>query len=114
MNVQDLKTLSFEQLVGAGVVLLVLIFIYNAAMTAWKNYQEEKRRRKQPVTSLERIVQEHEERLKRDYNRLNELENGNRIMMRAMMAMLSHEINGNSDDKLRFSYDEIQQFLIDR
>lgn len=114
MSVQDLKTLSFEQLVGAGVVLLVLIFIYNAAMTAWKNYQEEKRRRKQPVTSLERIVQEHEERLKRDYNRLNELENGNRIMMRAMMAMLSHEINGNSDDKLRFSYDEIQQFLIDR
>jgi len=114
MSVQDLKTLSFEQLLGAGVVLLILIFIYNAAMTAWKNYQEEKRRRKQPVTSLEKMVQQHEERLKRDYDRLNELESGNRIMMRAMMAMLSHEINGNSDDKLRFSYDEIQQFLIDR
>ena len=114
MSVQDLKTITFEQIVGAAVVLLILIFIYNAAMTAWKNYQEEKRRKKQPVTSLEKIVQQHEERLKRDYDRLNELESGNRIMMRAMMAMLSHEINGNSDDKLRFSYDEIQQFLIDR
>lgn len=114
MSVQDLKTMSFEQLIGAAVVILILIFIYNTAMTAWKNYQEEKQRKKQPVTSLERMVQQHEERLKRDYDRLNELENGNRIMMRAQMAMLSHEINGNSDDKLRFSYDEIQQFLIDR
>ena len=38
----------------------------------------------------------------------------NRIIMRALMAMLSHEINGNSDEKLKASFDEIQQFLIEK
>lgn len=111
---QNLETLTFGQVVGAMVVVLILVYIYNTAMTAIKNYREEKRRRSQPVDSLEAIVHEHEEKLKRDYDRLNELESGNRIMMRAMMAMLSHEINGNSDDKLKLSYDEIQRYLIER
>ena len=34
--------------------------------------------------------------------------------MRALMALMSHEINGNSDDKLKQSYDEIQTYLIGR
>lgn len=110
----QIQTLTFEQLIGTVAVVLLLIGVYNTVMSAIKTHREEKRRREQPVTTLEDLVHEHEEKLDRDHKRLNALEDGNRIQMRALMAMLSHEINGNSDDKLKASFDEIQKFLIER
>lgn len=109
-----MQNITFEQLVGLMAVALVLIGAYNTIMGAVKTHREEKKRKDAPVNNLEEQVKEHEDKLKRDHERLNELENGNRIMMRAMMAMLSHEINGNSDDKLKASLDEIQKFLIEK
>ena len=109
-----MENITFGQLVGLAAVVLVLVAAYNTVMTAVKNYREEKARKDKPVSTLETKVNDHEERLDRDHKRLNDLEESNRIIMRALMAMLSHEINGNSDDKLRASFDEMQQFLIDR
>ena len=109
-----MENITFGQLAGLAALVLVLVGAYNTIMSAVKNYREEKSRKDRPVNTLETKVNEHEDKLKADRERLDELENSNRIIMRALMAMLSHEINGNSDDKLRSSYDEIQQFLIDR
>ena len=109
-----MENITFGQLAGLAALVLVLVAAYNTIMTAVKNYREEKSRKDKPVSTLETKVNDHEERLDRDHKRLNELEESNRIIMRALMAMLSHEINGNSDDKLRASFDEMQQFLIDR
>ena len=110
----QIQTLTFEQLLVAIAVILLLIDIYNKIMTAVKNAREEKKRRSQPVNTLEDTVKDHDEKLKRDHERLNELEDSNRVIMRALMALLSHEINGNSDDKLKASLDEIQKFLIEK
>lgn len=66
------------------------------------------------MNSLEETVKEHDERLKRDHERLNDLEEANRIQMRALMAMLHHEIDGNEIDGLKKAYSEIQQYLIDK
>lgn len=109
-----MQSVTFEQLVGLMAVALVLIGAYNTIMTAIKTHREERRRRSAPVNTLETQVKDHEEKLKRDHQRLNDLEESNRIIMRALMAMLSHEINGNSDDKLRSSLDEIQRYLIEK
>ena len=110
----QIQTLSFEQLIGAVAVILLMIGAYNTIMSALKTHREEKRRREQPVSNLEGTVKEHDERLKRDHERLNDLEEANRIQMRALMAMLHHEIDGNSTEGLKKSYDEIQQYLIDK
>jgi len=110
----QIQTLTFEQLIGTVAVILILVGAYNTLMTAVKTRREEQRRREQPVSDLEQTVNEHEEKLKRDHDRLNSLEESNRIIMRAMMALMSHEINGNSDDKLRASYEEIQKYLIEK
>lgn len=108
----QIQNLTFEGLIGAAAIILLLIGIYNTIMTAIKNAREEKKRRTQPVNTLEDTVKDHTEKLKKDHERLTDLEDGNRVLMRAMMALLSHEINGNSDDKLKASLDEIQQYLI--
>ena len=55
-----------------------------------------------------------DEKLKRDKERLDILEDGNRVICRGILALLSHEINGNSTDKLKASQTEITNYLIDR
>ena len=106
--------ITFGQLAGLAALVLVLVAAYNTIMAAVKTYREEKNRKDKPVTSLEAKVSEHEDTLKRNHERLTELEDSNRIILRALMAMLSHEINGNSDEKLRASFEEIQKYLIEK
>lgn len=108
----QIQTLTFEQLIGTVAVVLLLVGAYNTVMNAVKTRREEQRRREQPVSNLEDTVQHHEEKLARDHGRLNQLEESNRIQLRALMALMSHELNGNSNDALKASYDEIQKFLI--
>lgn len=49
---------------------------------------------------VERITGEHEDEM--------------RLLLRSQIAMLSHQINGNSTDKLRQSLDEINDYLTNR
>ena len=86
-------------------VALVLIGAYNTIMGAVNTHREEQKRKYAPVNKLEEQVKKHDERLERDHERLNSLEEANRIQMRALMAMLHHEIDGNSTDGLKQSYD---------
>lgn len=109
-----MQNITFEQMVGLMAVALVLIGAYNTIMGAIKTHREEQKRKNAPVNSLEETVKKHEERLERDHERLNDLEEANRIQMRALMAMLHHEIDGNSTDGLKRSYDEIQKYLIEK
>lgn len=109
-----MSDITFGQLAGLAALVLALVGTYNTIMNAVKNYREEKSRKDKPVSTLEAKVNDHEGRLGRDDRRINDLEESNRIIMRALMAMLSHEINGNSDDKLRASFDEIQKYLIEK
>lgn len=110
----QIQALSFEQLVGTVAVILLLVGVYNTIMSAIKNAREEKRLREQPVNTLEHTVEDHSKKLQNDHERITQLEESNRIIMRALMAVMSHEVNGNSTEKLQKSMDEIQQFLIER
>ena len=109
-----LGDLTFTSIVTALIVILLAIDVYIRVMTAIKAYREEKKRRNQPVDTLEEKMEDHEQKLQRDYRRINDLEDGNRIMMRALMAILSHDISGNSVDKLKASMDEIHNYLVNR
>lgn len=116
-----MEALTFEQLLGAAIVILILIGAYNTVMTAIKNRREEKRIRESPVMALKERVDRHDELLAKDKDRLDRVEGRiddmgtqSTIMLRGVRALLSHEINGNSDDKLRSSMSEIDDYLIAR
>lgn len=110
----QIQALTFEQLVGAAAVILLMVGIYNTLMGAIKTAREERRLKNQPVTTLEDRVNDHDKKLARDHERLTALEDSNRIIMRALMAIMSHEINGNDTAKLSASFEEIQAYLIER
>ena len=109
-----MQNITFEQLVGLMAVALVLSGAYNTIMSAVKTHREERKRKDAPMNGLEEQVKKHDEKLQKDHERLNNLEEANRIQMRALMAMLHHEIDGNSTDGLKESYNEIQRYLIEK
>lgn len=113
--------LTYDKFLTALVVILLLAGAYNTIMQAAKNHREEKRLRDSPVTKLQERVDRHDELLAKDKDRLDAMENRmqdmgqqSTIMLRGVRALLSHEINGNSDDKLRASMTEIDDYLIGR
>jgi len=77
--------------------------------------------RDSPVTKLTERVDRHDELLAKDKDRLDAMESKmqdmgeqSTIMLRGVRALLSHEINGNSTDKLSASMTEIDDYLIRR
>ena len=113
-----LENITFGELVGAGVVLMILIGIYNTAMTAIKNYLEAKRRNSAPVDELKERVDSHDKMLERDKRRLDGiderlvgLKKESSMTLHGVRALLSHEINGNSTEKLTKANSEIDEYL---
>lgn len=67
-----------------------------------------------PAKDLAKWKSDMEAELKTDDERLTSLESGQNVILRGISALISHEINGNSDDKLRKSQEEIMNYLIER
>ena len=56
----------------------------------------------------------HERQFANHGKQIGAIEEGQKVLCRGILALLSHEINGNSDDKLRASQSEITNYLIDK
>jgi len=116
-----LKDITFEQLIGLAVLILVLTGAYNTVMTAIKNRMEAKKRHYAPVDTLTARVDGHDKMLANDKRRIDEMDEWlsnlikeSAMTLKGVRALLSHEINGNSDDKLKESYDNIDNYLINK
>ena len=52
--------------------------------------------------------------LKDNTERIDTLEAGNKVICKALLAIMSHEINGNSNDKLQKAMNDLNEYLIDK
>lgn len=118
MSITDV---TFEQIIGLAALILLLIGIYNTVMTAIKNHMEAKRRHNAPVDTLTAQVESHNRMLDNDKRRLDEtdkrldeMQTEMSMMLKGVRALLSHEINGNSIEKLQESYNSIDDYLINK
>lgn len=68
----------------------------------------------QPANDAAQWRRETDAKLDRDKKRIDSLEDGNKILLRGILAMLNHEITGNSVDKLKSAQDEITKYLISK
>ena len=117
----DLSKLTFGELLGAAVVILLLIGIYNTIMTAVKNHIELKKRRDAPVDEIKARIDSHDKMLSNDKRRIEDVEERIRdireessMTLRGVRALLSHELNGNSDDKMKACYESIDDYLLNK
>ncbi len=102
MTLVQVKDFAIVLLALAGVVVL----IGNVVKTVreWKIPQENMKAWRSKVDRF----------LVNDQQRLENMEAANKVICRGILALLSHEINGNSIDKLKSSQAEITDYLIER
>lgn len=69
---------------------------------------------KKPDTERDEALKKHSEQLDNDNKRLKELEDSNKIIMKSMLALMSHELDGNHTEELTKARDDLQEYLIRR
>lgn len=98
-----LEILGFLSLLG-GVITLILKFTKN---TLSKKNEERIEEHEKKINELEVKINDIEKQSKEHGQYIN-------VLCTAMLALISHEINGNSMDKLQRAKDELEQFLINK
>ena len=98
----QIKDFAIVALALAGVIVLIGNLI--KTIREWRK----------PQTDLRTWQKSVDDRLRTDHERLKAMEDGNKVVCRGILALLSHEINGNSIDKLKASQTEMTNYLIDR
>lgn len=86
--------------------LVVAAVLVGFILAVWSLIDKIKAARK-PAVELQNWRKQTDDRLKIS-------EDGNRVICRGILALLSHEINGNSVEKLTKAQTEITDFLIDK
>lgn len=64
------------------------------------------------LDKIERTLDRHEELFKHDLLRLNDIDDGNRVTQKAILALLSHGIDGNNVSELKKAKSELQDYLL--
>ncbi len=66
------------------------------------------------LDNLENWQEGVDRKLKNDNKRLEAIESGDRVSQRALLALLSHGIDGNNTKQMQDARDELQSHLINR
>lgn len=74
-----------------------------------------------PVKKLKEQVHQHEQKLAKDFERMNEIdatlcdiEEYDKVICKSLLVLLNHEITGNDVAKLKKQRDDLEQFLINK
>ena len=82
---------------GAGAIIVKLITKY-----------------RKPDKDRDETMKKHQEMLDNDNKRLKELEEGNKVVMQSLLAIMSHLKDGNHTEELKKSKEMVQEYLIKR
>lgn len=66
------------------------------------------------IDSIEARLKIHEEYFNNDNRRISAIEEGNRVTQKALLALMSHAINGNDVDKLKEAESSLRDYLINK
>ena len=94
---------------------LQLIITVGAVVTLFSTVSKAAQRPNQTqderLDALEKWQSEVETRLETGSSHFERIDSGNRVTQRALLALMSHAINGNDVDKLRKAKDDLETYL---
>ena len=94
-----------------------IITISGAATVLFKTAQkikEPEQRQNERIEALEKQMEKYSKFFDNDNKRLLELEKGNTVTQQALLALLSHALNGNDVDGLKKAKGDLESYLISR
>lgn len=68
----------------------------------------------QRLTTVEQAIIRHAEILRNDKSRFETIEAGNHVTQEALLALLSHTIDGDNDEQLRKARNDLHEYLINK
>lgn len=93
-----------QLIITVGAVVTLFITVSKAAQRP--NQTQDER-----LDALEKWQGEVEKRLETGSSHFERIDSGNRVTQRALLALMSHAINGNDIDKLRKAKDDLETYL---
>lgn len=92
-----------------------IVTISNAVekvVKAWKAAKAPNDAQNERLDALEEWKKEVDRKLLRDHDRLQDIDNGNRVTQRALLALLDHGIDGNNIKQMQDAKEALQDHLI--
>lgn len=93
-----------QLIITVGAVVTLFLTVGKAAQRL--NQTQDER-----LDTLEKWQSEVETRLETGSSHFERIDSGNRVTQRALLALMSHAINGNDIDKLRKAKDDLETYL---
>lgn len=104
--------MSFEDIKGFFIVLLAIcgaISVIGGTVNLLLNWKKESK-----ITLHDKAILDHETRIKKLEDDSDDQGKFMKVLCNSVLALVSHEINGNSIDKLQDAQEELQKFLVNR
>ena len=99
----------------------VVLALVLSAFNLWDKLDAKKKALKAPteammsrLESVEKKLEQYDDYFRRDLRRIEILEEGNRVTQKALLALMSHAIDGNDIERLRKAKDDLNEYLINR
>lgn len=96
-------TITSEQILGICAFIVALWGV-------WKIIKEIKK----PKDDLVAKVELHDELLKKDNERLKEMETSNKLILQCLLIIINHDITGNGIEEMKETRDELQKYIINK
>ena len=108
-------------LMGCCSALITIAAAVSIVVSALKKLKEPENIQNKKLQDLEDKMKDFDDRLKvheqyfnNDNKRLLAIEEGNRVTQQALLALMSHAINGNDIEKLKKAEDALREYLINK
>lgn len=109
---------DLRSFVDVLMAIAAAIVTLGGAVAVFEHFSERANIKRNKVTEKveahEQILEKHAQHLDNDNKRLNEVEESNRLIMRGVMQLMSHEIDGNHTAQLEKTRDDMNNFLIEK
>ena len=104
----------FDQII---IIVAFLVSVFNL----WDKIDARKKALKEPRKNLEERIKKLEDlqtsydvRFSRDLQRIESIEEGNRVTQKALLALLNHAIDGNDVEGIKEASKDLNKYLINR
>ncbi len=93
---------------------LVLINFGNALVNMVKSVKSPTTSLETRVDEIERKMSRYDEMFGRDKARLDSFDESNRIILKSLLAIIKHDLDGNNTEALKQAQDDLQNYMLNK
>ena len=105
---------QIENLVTICTLVISFSTIINVVLVFKSKAEEPERNQNDRISALEKRMDQVEAEIEENKSMLLDIEAGMQVTHKALLALMSHALNGNNIDKLKEAHTELENHLVGR